>query len=100
MYVPTDCLFNVQIINGHVVTVNETTYSDGDDQQGSVVRIRIVDIKPEVETETETGNPEAEEVTVTPVDVNPQINTDRSPESVENIADNEIPERFVNLASV
>jgi len=80
-----------KVINGHVVTVNETTYSDGDDVQGTVVRVRIVDIKPE--NDPINVNPDIEgeavdsreEETITP------SNTERSIESVEDSEGNEIP---------
>ncbi|XP_011863857.1 PREDICTED: icarapin-like [Vollenhovia emeryi] len=39
-----------KVINGHVVTVNETTYSSGDELGGTAFRIRIIDIKPQNET--------------------------------------------------
>ncbi|XP_018311455.1 icarapin-like [Mycetomoellerius zeteki] len=41
----------VKIINGHVVTINETTYTSGDDISGTMFRIRTVDVKPQNGTE-------------------------------------------------
>lgn len=41
------------IIDGHVVTVNETTYADGNDEYGIRIRVRVIDVKPENETERE-----------------------------------------------
>ncbi|XP_058806299.1 icarapin-like [Phymastichus coffea] len=39
-----------KVIDGHAVTINETTYSDGDDNSGTIIRVRVVDIKPLNET--------------------------------------------------
>jgi len=48
-----------KIINGHVVTVNETTYTAGDDLSGTAIRIRVIDVKPLNNTETvDVGNVE------------------------------------------
>lgn len=35
-----------KIIDGHKYTINETTYSDGDDNGGSFFKVRVVDIRP------------------------------------------------------
>lgn len=43
----------IQVIDGHVVTVNETTYSSGDDNIGAVFRIKVVEVKPSEEPEAE-----------------------------------------------
>lgn len=40
----------MQVINGHVVTINETTYTSGDDISGTAFRIRIIDVKPQNDT--------------------------------------------------
>uniref|UniRef100_A0A1B6H162 Uncharacterized protein n=1 Tax=Cuerna arida TaxID=1464854 RepID=A0A1B6H162_9HEMI len=54
-----------KVIDGHVVTVNETTYSSGDDNIGAVFRIKVVEVKPsespDVETELAEGSPEIED---------------------------------------
>lgn len=34
------------MIDGHVVTVNETTYSNGNDGFGAVFRIKVVEVHP------------------------------------------------------
>ncbi|XP_012218780.1 icarapin-like [Linepithema humile] len=39
-----------KIIDGHVVTINETTYTSGDETSGTSFRIRIIDVKPQNET--------------------------------------------------
>ncbi|XP_015509604.1 icarapin-like [Neodiprion pinetum] len=85
-----------KVINGHVVTVNETTYSDGDENSGTVLRVRVVDIKPVNETE----NPDSEDVT-TPANNEPPSSSssspDRSVESLEDFSKNEIPDRLVAI---
>lgn len=43
-------IIHLQIINGHVVTINETTYTSGDDTSGSAFHIRIIDVKPQNDT--------------------------------------------------
>ncbi|XP_018352983.1 PREDICTED: icarapin-like [Trachymyrmex septentrionalis] len=45
----------VKIIDGHVVTINETVYSKNDSNGGAVFRIRIIDVKPQNETEVIGG---------------------------------------------
>lgn len=40
----------VKIIDGHVVTINETTYEADDENGGTAFRIRIIDVKPQNET--------------------------------------------------
>lgn len=51
-----------QIIDGHVVTINETTYTDGDENSGAIFRVRVIDVKPQNETLEIEGNPEAKPV--------------------------------------
>lgn len=85
------------MINGHVVTVNETTYKDGDNVQGTVLRIRIVDIKPENEPTTDIS--EVESTAVTDEEQTTPSATDRSVETVEDLTENEIPERIIQVAS-
>lgn len=41
------------MIDGHVVTVNETTFSSGDDNMGAVFRIKVVEVHPSETPETE-----------------------------------------------
>ncbi|XP_024876109.1 icarapin-like [Temnothorax curvispinosus] len=56
-----------KIINGHVVTVNETTYMTGDALSGTAFRIRIIDVKPQNDTElTRDGGNAGPESTVKP----------------------------------
>lgn len=76
----------VKIIDGHVVTINETTYSSGDENGGTAFRIRIIDVKPENDTllisngnaEPTTVKTEAEGSRETVEDMNNEIskNTD------------------------
>jgi hypothetical protein len=44
-----------KIIGDHAVTINETTYTDGDENGGTVFRIRVVDVKPLNETTDAVG---------------------------------------------
>ncbi|CAL1683651.1 unnamed protein product [Lasius platythorax] len=72
-----------KIINGHVVTINETTYTSGDENGGTAFRIRIIDVKPENDTLPVIGGGNAEPTTVKA----------EAAESVETVEDfnNEIP---------
>ncbi|XP_032691089.1 icarapin-like [Odontomachus brunneus] len=45
-----------KIIDGHVVTINETTYTSGDDTSGTAFRIRIIDVKPQDDTVPPIGS--------------------------------------------
>ncbi|KAL6435815.1 hypothetical protein ACFW04_005588 [Cataglyphis niger] len=54
-----------KIINGHVVTINETTYTSSDENGGTAFRIRIIDVKPENDTIPTLGGDNAEPTTVT-----------------------------------
>ncbi|XP_046734272.1 icarapin-like [Diprion similis] len=89
-----------KVINGHVVTVNETTYSDGDENGSTVLRVRVVDIKPANDEDTEILDTE-NVATSAPKPANEEPTspssspTDRSVESVEDFSNNEIPERLV-----
>jgi len=82
-----------KIINGHVVTINETTYSTGDDVNGAAFRIRIIDVKPLNDTGRDipelTEKPQA---TVKPVE---------PPESRETVEDfnNEISKNAETLTA-
>lgn len=71
----------MQIIDGHVVTINETTYSSGDENGGTAFRIRIIDVKPENDTLLGGGNTEPTTV---------KAEAEESRETVEDI-NNEIP---------
>nr|XP_033323674.1 icarapin-like isoform X1 [Megalopta genalis] len=50
-----------KVIDGHVVVINETTYTDDEDGYKAVLRFSVIDIRPKNETNT------AEEMTVSPV---------------------------------
>lgn len=53
------------------MTVNETTYTDGDDNSGTIIRIRVVDIKPLNETtQTIADNTDEQATTIQPKDDN------------------------------
>lgn len=55
-----------KIVDGHVVTINETTYTDGDDVFATQIRIRIIDVKPQNETILLTESEADAEVTTLP----------------------------------
>lgn len=100
-----------KIIGDHQVTINETTYSDGDDNSGTIFRVRVVDVKPLNETtdavETETSSEETEAQPTKRPDNSPadKQNEDReelttpAPRSVESLEefDNEIPKNQVDV---
>lgn len=44
----------MQVVNGHKITVNETTYYDEDENSGSVFKIKIIDVHPASEESDET----------------------------------------------
>ncbi|KAI4481622.1 hypothetical protein M0804_009143 [Polistes exclamans] len=86
-----------KVINGHVLTINETIYKDNNDTDGIIFRVRVIDVKPQDDTtinENEDGavNPT---VTTTPDenDNSQEVTTpQRSVETVEEF-DNEISNR-------
>ncbi|XP_051173142.1 icarapin-like [Leptopilina boulardi] len=91
-----------KVINGHVVTVNDTTYSDGDENSGSVFRFRVVEIKPQNDTLDNGGNGSLEPITSSPSSSNAPKKTenttpDRSVETVEDLDDNVIPKAEVEI---
>ncbi|XP_053994450.1 icarapin-like [Hylaeus anthracinus] len=96
-----------KIIDGHVVTMNETTYMDSNDEYGTVIRVRIIDVKPQNETIpiTESGT-NAEGTTVPPTIANTNGATSseesttpaRSVETIEEF-DNEIPNKGDTLTA-
>lgn len=48
-----------KIVGDHAVTINETVYSDGDDDMHSFVRVRVIEVKPLNETTEAIGTEEA-----------------------------------------
>ncbi|KAH0950627.1 hypothetical protein HN011_011517 [Eciton burchellii] len=85
----------VKIIDGHVVTINETTYSSGDDNSNTAFRIRIIDVKPQNETVTAIGGGGSGG---SGGNAEPTV---RTPESAETIEDfnNEIPKNTDTLTA-
>ncbi|KAG8222054.1 hypothetical protein J437_LFUL000498 [Ladona fulva] len=55
---PGNTTSTTKVINGHVVTVNETTYKQGSDGSSAVFHIRVVDIKPNEPGTNIEGNSE------------------------------------------
>ncbi|XP_034190192.1 icarapin-like [Osmia lignaria lignaria] len=96
-----------KIIDGHVVTINETTYMDGDDEFGTLIRIRVIDVKPQNETILLTESAADAEVTTLPTITTSKTATSRDentttpPRSVETVedSDNEIPKNQVDTLS-
>jgi len=84
----------LQIIDGHVVTINETTYSSGDDNSNTAFRIRIIDVKPQNDTMTIGGGGGGSGGNAEPT-------TMRAPESAETVEDfnNEIPKNTDTLTA-
>ena len=76
------------------MTINDTTYSDGDDNNGSIIRVRIIDVKPQNDTANTTSgdNPVP---TSTPKIEDENKNNSRSVETVEDL-ENEIPKSQVD----
>ena len=73
-----------KIVDGHIVTINETTYTDGDDVFGTQIRIRIIDVKPQNETILLTESEKDAEVTTLPTRTpTPRTATDTSTASSE-----------------
>ncbi|XP_066592459.1 icarapin-like [Prorops nasuta] len=92
-----------KIVDGHVVTINETTYVD--DNLGTVIRVRVVDVKPQNDTILMTESGIDKEVTTPIPDVTniydaEKENTtpERSVETVEDF-DNEIPKNQGDLTA-
>lgn len=85
-----------KIIDGHVVTINETVYSDSNDTDGMFIRVRVFDIKPQNETTLTSGTDVETESTIpttvaTETDDKEEVTTPmRSVETVEDL-NNEIP---------
>lgn len=75
-----------------MVTINETTYTDGSDDYSTLIRVRVIDVRPQNETILTTVSSEADsDVTTLPTGTNDtSTQSSRSVESVEDF-DNEIP---------
>ncbi|XP_012062296.1 PREDICTED: icarapin-like [Atta cephalotes] len=81
----------VKIINGHVVTINETVYSKNDSNGGAVFRVRIIDVKPQNETEVIGGGSTEQ----------PSVRSEPDPESRETVEEfnNEISKNTETLTA-
>lgn len=98
-----------KVIDGHIVTINETTFNDDNPNSTFVFKIRTVDVKPENATDTQvtTGvdgddadNNGGEQIedgkeTKPPHRINDNT-TERSIETVEDPGNNEIPDNQVD----
>lgn len=83
-----------KIINGHVLTINETIYKDNNDTDGIIFRVRVIDVKPQDDTTVNENEDGAviPTVTTTPAenDNSQEVTTpQRSIETAEEF-DNEI----------
>lgn len=90
-----------------MLTINETTYTDGDDEYSTLIRVRVIDVRPQNETLLQTENEADAEVTTLPTvtGTGGTTSTDtskvdrttpsRSVETVEEF-DNEIPKNQVD----
>lgn len=85
-----------KIIDGHVVTINETTYMDGDDESGIMIRVRVIDVTPQNETILMTESDTDAEVTTLPTGgivttsktvISKEESTTAPPRSVETMED-------------
>lgn len=74
------------------MTINETTYTDGSDDYSTLIRVRVIDVRPQNETILTTVSSEADsDVTTLSTGTNDtSTQSSRSVESVEDF-DNEIP---------
>ncbi|XP_057320164.1 icarapin-like [Microplitis mediator] len=91
-----------KIINGNKVTINETTYTDGTNNSNTIVRFRVIHVRPENETSVEAENNSSPEVVdlETEVDTEPkgsskEESTNKSVEAVEDWK-NDIPDSPVD----
>ncbi|KAJ8672704.1 hypothetical protein QAD02_003964, partial [Eretmocerus hayati] len=92
-----------KVINNHRVTINETTYSDGDEDSKTFVKVRVVHVNP-IEESSESG--ESNVSASTPLEANqaegerePLTSTAAPSRSVETLEefDNEIPKSQVEV---
>ncbi|CAL7944537.1 unnamed protein product [Xylocopa violacea] len=95
-----------KIIDGHVVTINETRYTDSNDEFGSAFILRVIDVRPLNDTILQTESEAGSEVTTLPSNVTTRRGSDpannegrttpsRSVETVEDF-ENEIPKNQVD----
>lgn len=65
-----------KVVEGHVVTVNETTYTNGNDTDGIVIRVRVIDVRPENDTIVRgDGDGDGELTTTLPTSTNRRTTT-------------------------
>ncbi|KAK1124499.1 hypothetical protein K0M31_006850 [Melipona bicolor] len=88
-----------KVINGHVLTINETTYTDGNDEYSTLIRVRVIDVRPQNDTLLLTESEADAEVTTLPTitvtSKEDRTTPSRSVETVEEF-DNEIPKNQVD----
>lgn len=77
-----------------MVTINETTYTDGSDDYSTLIRVRVIDVRPQNETILTTVSSEADsDVTTLPTFIGTNDTSTPSSRSIESVEDfdNEIP---------
>ncbi|XP_076749420.1 icarapin-like [Xylocopa sonorina] len=95
-----------KIIDGHVVTINETRYTDSNDEFGSAFILRVIDVRPLNDTILQTESDAGSDVTTLPPGVTTRRTSGtannegrttpaRSVETVEDF-ENEIPKNQVD----
>ncbi|KAF3426336.1 hypothetical protein E2986_06855 [Frieseomelitta varia] len=87
-----------KVINGHVLTINETTYTDGNDEYSTLIRVRVIDVRPQNDTLLLTESEADPEVTTLPTTVTSKEDRTTPSRSVETVEefDNEIPKNQVD----
>ncbi|XP_063982779.1 icarapin-like [Diachasmimorpha longicaudata] len=89
-----------QVIDGHVITINDTTYNNTSDNGHSFYRIRIIDVKPQDDGDVPEDSGEVTDKPSTdnkPTESTKEATTPaRSVETVEDTGNNEIPDSQVD----
>lgn len=81
-----------------MLTINETTYTDGNDEYSTLIRVRVIDVRPQNDTLLLTESETDSEVTTLPTTVTSKEDRTTPSRSVETVEefDNEIPKNQVD----
>lgn len=81
-----------------MLTINETTYTDGNDEYSTLIRVRVIDVRPQNDTLLLTESEADAEVTTLPTAVTSKEDRTTPSRSVETVEefDNEIPKSQVD----
>ena len=81
-----------------MLTINETTYTDGNDEYSTLIRVRVIDVRPQNDTLLLTESEADAEVTTLPTTVTSKEDRTTPSRSVETVEefDNEIPKNQVD----